>query len=139
MSILKINMEYFTLIYILLAHFFSDFVMQSDEMAKGKSTSLYWLTRHVFAYSKTFFVFSILFFFILILCGEKCDPNLAWIVVIYIFFNSTLHWITDYFTSKQVKKYFDKQDFYKGFIIIGFDQFIHTTTLILTFYYIFIN
>lgn len=136
MSILSIIL---TLIYILLAHFFSDFVMQTHEMAVGKSTSTYWLTRHVFAYTKTFFVFAILYFFILILCGSHCDIGLSWLIVLYIFLNSGLHWVTDYFTSKQSKKYFDKQDFHNGFVVIGIDQFIHATTLILTFYFIFVK
>lgn len=135
MSILSIIL---TIIYILIAHFFGDFVMQSNEMAKGKATSIYWLTRHVFSYCKTFFVFSILYFFILILCGGKCDIGLAWLIILYIFINSILHWVTDYFTSKQVKKFFDKNDYHNGFIVIGIDQVIHMITLILSFYFIFL-
>tara|TARA_R110000796_G_scaffold162503_2_gene279284 strand:- start:3132 stop:3542 length:411 start_codon:yes stop_codon:yes gene_type:complete len=136
MSVLNILL---TIIYLLLTHFISDFIMQSDEMAKGKSTSIYWLTRHVFSYCKTFFVFAILYFFILILCGSKCGVGEAWLIVLYIFINSGLHWVTDYFTSKQVKKYFDVQNFHIGFVVIGIDQFIHATTLILTFYFIFLK
>ena len=128
-----------TIIYILLGHFFADFVMQTNEVAKGKSTSIYWLTRHIFAYCKTFFVFAILYFFILILCGSHCDIGLSWLIVVYIFFNSGLHWVVDYITSKQAKKYFDVQNYHNGFIVIGIDQFIHATTLILTFYFIFLK
>lgn len=43
------------------------------------------------------------------------------------------HWIQDYYTSRWVKKSFDKQDYHNGFVKIGFDQFLHYTQMFLTY------
>jgi hypothetical protein len=131
-------MIYTIIIYILFSHFVADFIMQTHEMATGKSNSIYWLTRHILSYGKTFFVSSLLFIFIAILCGYDC-VHLAPLIILYIFMNMALHWVTDYFTSKQTKKYFSKNDYHNGFVWVGLDQFIHQITLITTFYCIFIH
>ena len=43
------------------------------------------------------------------------------------------HTITDYITSREVKKLFDKEDYHNGFVIIGIDQFLHYVQLFLTY------
>jgi hypothetical protein len=125
------------ILYILLTHFVADFIMQTHEMGVNKSTSTYWLTRHVLAYGKTMFVFALTFVFIAIICGINCI-HLSPLIIAYIFLNMGLHWVTDYFTSKQSKKYFSVQDFHNGFVVVGLDQYIHNICLIGTFYLLFL-
>lgn len=125
------------ILYILFAHFISDFVMQTNEMAQNKSISNYWLTKHVIEYGKGLLIFSILFtlsnliFFNVQFFGLR--------VIIYIIINMGLHWVTDYFTSRQTKKLFSQKKTHKFFIVIGFDQFIHMFCLLMTFYLIFLQ
>lgn len=112
------------LIFImLLIHWFGDFVLQTDEQAKNKSSSDKALTEHVFTYT------------------------LMWVLpatIGAIYYNSggliffpaitlAAHWITDYFTSRLNKKLYEKGKIHEFFVSIGFDQILHYTQLILTF------
>lgn len=120
-------MNYFIL--LLFCHFVADFLFQTDEMATKKSKSLYWLGEHVIAYILV--MFNILLP-VLILCGEP-----VYKIITFVLLNGVLHFITDYFTSKQTSKLHAKGDIHNFFVVIGLDQFIHTSTLILTYNYIF--
>ncbi len=46
----------FPLFYLLTIHFIADFIAQSDEMARGKSKSNYFLLYHVGVYTFIFLV-----------------------------------------------------------------------------------
>ena len=116
-------------ILILFCHFVADFIYQTDEMAKNKSKSLYWLSEHILAYSLV--MFNILLP-VLILCGESVKN-----IIIFVLLNAVLHFITDYFTSKESSKLYAKGDVHNFFVVIGIDGFIHQITLILTYNYIF--
>jgi uncharacterized membrane protein len=59
--------------------------------------------------------------------------NLIWFAPITFVF----HTATDYFTSRQVKRLFAKQDYHNGFVWVGADQILHYVQLILT--YIWLN
>ena len=98
------------LLGLIWLHWIADFVAQADWMAKGKSSSNKALTAHIAIYS----------LFLLIL-GPK-----------YALVNGALHWITDYFTSRQTKKLWEKKEVHNFFVVIGLDQAIHMTTLFLT-------
>ena len=100
-----------TLIFIILLHWLADFVLQTDQMAQNKSKSLYWLTLHVFAYSLIFFGFGWKFVLITFVC----------------------HWITDFVTSKITSYYWKIENRHMFFVVIGFDQFLHITQLLLTY------
>lgn len=101
----------YSLVGILFLHWFSDFILQTREMAERKSHSIKWLTYHVVIYSLPFLLLNPIF-------G----------VITFI-----THWITDFITSK-VSSSFYKKGNNKGFwAIIGFDQFIHTITLLFTY------
>jgi len=126
-----------TILYIQLTHFVADFIMQTHEMSINKSTNVYWLNRHILSYGKTMFMFSIPFLLIVTMFGGVW-AHLSVDIIAYIFINMALHWVTDYFTSQQVRKYFDIDDFHNGFVIIGLDQLTHTTCLILTYFLMFL-
>lgn len=114
---------------ILLVHWFADFHFQSDEMAKGKSTSWTLLTQHVVIYTFTWIVWSFALFE-----TWKYPVSEIWIKCgIFAGVTFFFHWITDFFTSKIVKAYFDKGDHHNGFVVIGFDQILHYTQLFITY------
>lgn len=114
------------IIGILLNHFVSDFIFQTQQMAENKSTSIKWLSKHVGVYTLTFLPFIILL---------MNYVSVFWAIIWWLV-NSGLHWITDYGTSK-LNKYllsnYGKGPFFKG---IGFDQLIHYIILFYTTYLI---
>jgi hypothetical protein len=111
------------LLYIMFGHWIADFVLQSDRMAKGKSTSFYWLTTHVYVYV-LFMAFTTAF-----ILGTVFTPG-AW--TIWLLINGVAHWITDYFTSRCSSHFFKKNDYHNGFVVIGWDQYLHLAFLVVT-------
>jgi len=111
---------------ILIIHFIADFVLQTDWQAKNKSKSIEALMNHTITYSCVWLICG----FVLSLYN---DFNYGLFFGVTLFFHS----ITDYFTSRWVKKSFDKQDYHNGFIKIGFDQYVlHLPQLFLTYYFL---
>ena len=117
-------------IYILFCHWLGDFIGQTREMANNKSSSNKWLTKHVISYGNFLLIGSLP----LLVFGLIVGKNWALPILIYVLVNMVLHWVTDYFTSRLAKKlYYEKGD-EKGFwVVIGFDQFIHASCLLLTY------
>jgi len=129
-------LEIFSLFTI---HYIGDFLLQTDEDARGKSTSWKHLLNHTFTYTSTWFIA-----FILIMFG-MCYYELYTHTTFMLPFDRRIYWfipitfvchtITDYFTSRWVKKSFDKQDYHNGFAKIGFDQYVlHLPQSFLTYY-----
>ena len=96
---------------IIWLHLFADFILQSDKMAKGKSKSNGWLLTHVSTYSLPFLVFF----------GWK-----------YALANFTAHIITDYISSRITSHLWQKNEVHWFFVVVGIDQALHMTALILT-------
>lgn len=108
-------------IWILLAHWLADFVLQTRKMAVGKSSSFSILMSHVGIYSLVILIFGIFLF------GWK-------VALSYALINGLLHGFVDFFTSKASARY--KEDLKKFFVILGFDQFLHTACLYVTYIHI---
>lgn len=106
-------------IKVMLFHLIADFVCQSHEMATKKSTSLKWLLIHIGAYT------SVLFVLMWPVIGLQAALS-------FCALNGLFHLITDFFTSKGTKYFFEKRDYHNGFLIVGIDQFIHVSLLLLT-------
>lgn len=53
---------------------------------------------------------------------------------IFVFYWVTFiaHTITDFYTSRAVKHYFDKENYHNGFVVIGLDQILHYMQLLIT-------
>lgn len=84
-----------TILLILWTHWVSDFVLQSDTMAKNKSSSVKWLSAHVVVYSVPF----------LVIFGWK-----------YAVINGILHWIVDFLRPKLLHTFGRKNS------VIGFSS-----------------
>lgn len=114
---------------ILMIHWLSDFVLQTDKQAKGKSKNWGDLLSHTFNYSYMWFI-PIMFLF----------PS-NWTTSQYII-SSTLfctitfiaHTITDYFTSRLNSKLWSEGKAHNFFVSIGFDQVLHYVQLFLTYW-----
>ena len=101
----------FLVIGVLLAHFGGDFLLQSDQMAIRKSSSLTWLSIHVGVYSA----------FLFILLGWK-----------FAVVNGVAHWVVDLVTSKINSRLWKAEERHWFFTMIGFDQFLHVAILVAT-------
>lgn len=113
------------LVWMLFLHWFGDFVFQTRWMADNKSKNIEALTLHVFVYSLVLWigVYVTTLYYINDLCR-------------FVICNFLLHWTTDFWTSKMTKQAVEEKNTHKFFAIIGFDQFVHTSTLILTLQYL---
>lgn len=110
------------IIPLLCFHWLSDFVFQTDYWARNKSKSNAILGLHVLVYSLLMglTVFTLTFRFY---------ESLVFIIITYI-----CHFITDYGTSRITSKLAIKEKWHDFFVVIGFDQFLHMTQILLTFY-----
>lgn len=101
------------IIKIIWMHFVFDFFFQSDDMAQKKSISNKWLSYHIAVYTLPFF-----------LIGWK-----------FALVNGAAHWCTDWCTSRVNSRLYKANRIHAFFVGVGFDQAIHTTTLLLTWKY----
>jgi len=99
-----------TLLAIFWLHFLGDLILQSDKMALNKSHSSMWLTLHALTYGIP-----------LLLLGWK-----------YAIINAGLHWLVDCVTSRMTAHLWKLNERHWFFVVIGMDQAIHMTLLVLT-------
>lgn len=117
----------------LIGHFIADFLCQSREVATNKHHDITVLFLHVSCYIVVMAVFTALIPFDLFAGTKSYQWQLFFIT------NGVLHFITDFFTSKfNAWAWTNKKEklFWNG---IGFDQLLHTLTLVLTYGYIFVK
>ena len=86
-------------IFILFAHWFGDFVIQTDAQAKGKSTSNKALTMHVLSYCSLW----------LGICVSYSTITSNWLMMFFPVITFICHWITDYYTSRSEKRRVGKE------------------------------
>lgn len=107
------------IIFILAVHWIADFVLQTDRMAKGKSTSNRVLAEHVTVYTGTFLAMTLFLW-----------PSLA--VVLWCVGNGLAHFCVDYVTSRVTSRLYKEGRIHDFFVIIGLDQAIHYSCLFLS-------
>jgi hypothetical protein len=105
-------MEITTIIALIWLHYLGDFVLQTNMMATLKSTKYRWLTIHVLIYSLPFLVF-----------GFQ-----------YAAVNFLIHWAIDWYTSRVSSAFNRKGNKGAFFKVLGFDQALHLTTLVVTYH-----
>lgn len=105
---------------VIITHWFADFVLQSDEDAKGKSTSWKHLLSHTIDYSAVWATISL---------GLVYFVNLPSIFLWFAPITFVLHTLTDYFTSRLNSKLWGAGRVHDFFVSIGFDQILHYAQL----------
>ena len=98
------------ILIIVWIHFVADFIFQTDTMAINKSKSNKWLGIHAFTYCIPFVIF-------------------GWQ---YAAINGIAHFTVDYMTSRGTSKLWNANERHWFFALIGFDQAVHVTCLIVT-------
>lgn len=114
------------LIFIMFIHWLADFVCQPRKMAENKSKRISTLAAHAVVYGAVM-LYSVLF---LSLRYEAIGPT--WNVILFGLINMGLHFATDGITSQFTRRLWERQYVHGFFTVIGFDQFIHFTTLAIT-------
>lgn len=118
-------------IYLLLLHFIGDFVLQTDEMAQGKSKCLRPLLEHVGMYG------------LMIMGGLTAMVMSVWPLLsadnfmaliksalVYSLVNTVIHGAIDFVTSRVSAFFWREKRMHDFFVVIGFDQLLHAATLI---------
>lgn len=114
-------METTTILLLLFTHWVADFIFQTDEQAKGKSSSNWHLTAHVMTYTGGLLIFAVF--------AVGLDVSIMY----WALLNAGLHWCTDWVTSRINSKLWKEQKVHWFFVSVGFDQLIHYACLILTY------
>lgn len=124
--------SYVALFWIVMIHWLADFVLQTHEQAIGKSYKWSCLLNHTSTYSTVWFLFGLMYITCTVpLYSTSNTPILN--VLAFTGITFVCHTIQDYFTSRWVKYYFDKNNFHNGFVVIGLDQILHYSQLLLTY------
>ena len=103
-----------TIVILIWMHFIADFVLQSDKMANSKSSSNKWLLIHVSIYTLPFFWF-------------------GWQFAVI---NGVAHFMTDFVTARATSYLWKKEERHWFFVVIGLDQALHMTALMLSYHYL---
>jgi len=115
-------------------------------MGLRKGKSIMWLSMHVGVYLIALLIFGITFGSYVVDDGNLM-PVVEWCLL-----NAVIHWITDFLTSRasgfcylkmtkaeadgnEKKKHLWQYHFWS---VIGFDQLLHASTLLITYYYFFV-
>lgn len=106
-------------IFILVAHFLGDFLLQWDAVATQKSYSNLALSKHVGVYT----------FVLLFVMSAFIGP----IAIVWALINGAAHWCTDYITSRVCRSLWEQGRRHDFFVFIGIDQLCHYVTLFATY------
>jgi len=107
----------------LLFHFIGDFVLQSDKMAKNKSSSNFYLTLHVLVYS--LFCGICIYLYNIICLNCTLNPIILFLALFLP------HFAIDYFTSRINSRLWKENKVHWFFVSVGADQYYHQIHLAL--------
>ena len=127
-------MGIYDILLIIWAHFVADFMPQNDKMAQNKSTSNIWLTNHIMVYSAA--MLGIMAPFVYFMDAANSHIQLLWLLV-WVVINGALHWITDWCSSRATSYLWQKGDRHNFFVVVGADQAIHLSTMVVTWAWLF--
>lgn len=132
-------MEIQIVLYLLFLHWVADFVMQDVKWAERKSYDIHSLLRHVIAYSIVMYIGFIPISIVYIGGGAG---NILASVAMFMGISFYAHLLTDFFTSRIVKRKFEAKQYgtsipnVGAFTVIGLDQFLHFVQILLTAWWI---
>lgn len=115
---------------VILAHWISDFVLQSNWMATNKSKSNRALGAHVVTYTVSMGLLLAIMqpgFFM----GSGLPAFVSWVIA-----NGALHFITDYMTSRITGRLWANGRTHDFFVAVGLDQMIHYACLFYTMWWL---
>ena len=105
-------MELQIIFAILIGHWVGDYVLQTEKMAVGKSSSIKWLTIHAAIWTASMMIIVVPF----------SSSVSIWV---WVLFMGALHWFQDFVTSR-INAFFQKNKWIKMFWLgIGTDQLLH--------------
>jgi len=107
-------MSILTFLVLIWLHFVGDFLFQTDRIALNKSKENSILVYHVVLYAIPFLIFGVYF------------------AVVTAF----LHFLVDFVTSRLTSYLWKQEQIHWFFVVIGLDQALHLTFLILTFLFL---
>ena len=117
------------IIYLLIAHFISCFVLQSDVMASQKGKHLSWLLLH-----SAIYICSLFFMMLLgILLFEDWTWSMVWRLIII---NVATYTSIDFIMSRINNESKETKQYYMLSIGLGFEQLAHAMILILALSYL---
>jgi membrane-bound metal-dependent hydrolase YbcI (DUF457 family) len=113
---------------LMIAHFVGDFICQTHWQASNKSKDNVALSLHVLSYTAVLLVASLIIF---------TTGTTYTMIGIFVLLNMSLHFTTDYVTSRITAILWTKQDWHNFFLVIGSDQLLHYLALAATMQYVF--
>lgn len=114
------------LLTLMFLHWTADFVLQNRWMGENKSKSMLALSAHGAVYGLGLTAGLIVF---LLVSGQT---DLLLPALLFGAINTVLHMAIDGTTSRITHKLWDKKNVWGFFTVIGFDQYLHFVSLVLT-------
>lgn len=108
---------------ILFLHWVGDFVMQSDQQAKNKSTDNAFLLAHIMYYTAIFIIP------IAIYMATQSNQKM----ILFYPITFAAHYATDWYTSRVNSQLWKDGKSHDFFVSIGFDQLLHFAQLLITY------
>ncbi len=119
----------YCLIWLLFVHVIADFVLQRHEISINKHNNLIYLCTHAFEYAMILLIGASLL--VLIQPRHFVDIMISRLYV-FVAVNAITHLMIDFCTSKLCHMFYAKQDLHNHYVVIGFDQFLHQSIIIIT-------
>ena len=116
---------------IIVIHWFADFVLQTEEMAQGKSKNWSDLLNHTMTYSLIWYVIGTIL--IVVNLNWPFFDYPSWALTKFVVITFIAHTATDYYTSRVNSMLWEKKEVHNFFVSIGFDQVLHYIQLFLTY------
>jgi L-asparagine transporter-like permease len=128
---METQINIYAVLYILACHWVADFILQTDEDAKGKSHSMRRLLSHTVTYACFMWIaFSLAH-------AATCFPNITAIKYLnpvwFGLITLIVHTVQDYFTSRINAKLWKEGKVHLFFVSVGFDQLLHFIQLLVTY------
>lgn len=121
------SIEISVLLFLFLIHWIGDYLLQTRAQGNGKSSNNKLLLEHTITYS----AFIGLGVFTMALVFNM--PVTIESIVQYAVINFVLHTATDWVTSRMTKSLWTRRQEWATFAVMGFDQLIHMTCLVVTY------